>query len=103
MWSKGAVVVIKRGDKEMADAIVDGLDIQLASPEELENLRRDNTFLKRRTAKDIQKKIEEAEELYGYNWTPPKWARWFFDFVALIEYGVAVFVDKYLIIKDERE
>ena len=28
MWSKGAVVVVKRGDKAMADAIEKGLDIR---------------------------------------------------------------------------
>lgn len=103
MWSKGAVVIVKHGDQDWADSIEQTIAIRKASNQEVEELKRENTFLKKRTTDDLIAKIEKAEQDYGYNWTPPKWAKWFFDILALIEYGAAMFVDKFMTIKEWRE
>jgi hypothetical protein len=44
-WSKGAVVIVKRGDQEWGDAIEDALDVKRASNKELEELRKENEVL----------------------------------------------------------
>ncbi len=90
MWSKGAVVVVKRGDKAMADAIEKGLDIRYTN-----NDRYD--LVKNRDRLYWQAKIDEAQLYYGTNPAPPpKWARKIVAGFAFIVYGFSVFVDKYL-------
>lgn len=104
MWSRGAVVIIKRGDEALADAIEKGLDISSNVPEEaiseeIKNLKCENYFLRKKSSKAINEMIEEARELYGYNWTPPKWANRIVECFAFIVYWFSIFVDKYLIIR----
>ncbi len=99
MWSKGAVVIVKRGDEAMASAIEGGLDIQAVPKKDVEALERDYTFLKRRDAKTLKKKIEDAEADYGHNWIPPKWLGKIMEGLAFIVYLISVFIDKYLVIK----
>ena len=95
-WSKGAVVIKKHGDEEWADAMEKALDIQRASDKEVEELKRDNEFLKKHVVEDLEQKIIDAELDYGYNWTPPKWARGIVEAFAFVVYHFSVFVDKYL-------
>ena len=99
-WSKGAVVIKKSGDAEWANEMEKALDIQKPVDKEKEALERDNEWMKRHIVEDLEKKIMEAEINYGYNFIPPKWAKPIFDVIALIEYGVAMFVDKYMKIKE---
>ncbi len=94
MWSKGAVVVVKRGDPEMAN--------------EMEKMFRSNVgkheeghycFIpKRHTKEELETMIENAEILYGRNWIPPIWMKWIVEGVAFIVYHVCLFIEKYLIL-----
>ena len=96
-WSKGAVVIKKHGDEEWADAIEKSLNIKRASDKELkelEELRRDNTFMKKHIVDDLEAKIADAEAKYGHNWVPPKWMKPIVDVISLIEYGFAILIDK---------
>ena len=97
MWSKGAVVIVKRGDEAMADALERGLDIRYSDDTSKEQKCKYELMEITRSEK-LQRQIEELEEMYGYNWTPPRWAKGMSVF-ALIIYGISVFIDKYLRIK----
>lgn len=97
-WKKGAVVIKKHGDEEWADAMEKALNVQKAANKELEELRRDNEFLKKHVTKDLKQKIIDAELNYGYNWTPPKWAKDIVEGFAFIVYYISLFVEKYLIL-----
>ena len=99
MWSKGAVVIVKRGDEAMADAIEQGLNIpevdnSMIDTTEIENLKRDNYFLRRRCQKTTEEMIEDARNLYGHNWTPPHWANKLVEGFAFIVYLFSVLVDR---------
>ena len=112
-WKKGAVVIVKRGDEEWADAIEEVLDIQKASRKELEELENENKELENenkelKRSKDMTKihddkftdnMIAKLEREYGNHWTPPKWVRWILEAVAFVVYWISLFVDKYLVIK----
>lgn len=105
-WKKGAVVIVKRGDEEWADAIEEGLNIQKASRKEVEELKNENKDLKRSNEltkihddKFTDNMIAKLEREYGNSWVPPKWAKWILEGVAFIVYWISVFVDKYLVIK----
>ena len=94
MWSKGAVVVVKRGDETMANSMEKAL-----MP------KRDNKTCKTELAaiarqKDIAEKIVDARIKYGYNWVPTGWAKKAIEGFALIIYGISVFIDRYLTIKE---
>lgn len=92
MWSKGAVVVVKRGDAAMADAIEKGLDIK-------EKSNMNNFYLpKRHTKEELKLMIEDAERDYGTRRTPPKWIRVISEGMAFIVYHISVFVERYLVL-----
>lgn len=97
-WKKGAVVIKKHGDEEWADAMEKALNVQKAANKELEELRRDNEFMKKHVTEDLEQKIIDAELNYGYNWTPPKWAKGIVEGFAFIVYHISLFVEKYLIL-----
>lgn len=99
-WSKGAVIIKKSGDEEWANEMEKALDIPKTDDKDREALERDNEWMKRHIIEDLEQKIIDAEINYGYNFVPPKWAKPIFDVIALIEYGVALFVDKYMKIKE---
>ena len=104
MWSKGVVVIIKRGDEAMADMMTKGLNIEESVAEnadEIENLKMQNYFLKKRVRKTTDLMIEDARLQYGYNWTPPKWANYIVRGFALVIYGVSIFVDRFMRIKGD--
>ena len=108
-WNKGAVVIVKHGDEDMANAIEGGLNVKKISvgqSEELEQLKKENEDLKR--DKELSKihddnntdaLIADLDANYGYNWTPPKWMEPIRSAFALVIYGITLFVNKYLIIK----
>lgn len=93
-WSKWAVVIKKHGDKEWADAIEKAINVKKASDKEIEELERENTFMKKRVTESLEEKIADAEAKYGYNWVPPKWMKPITDVISLIEYGFAILIDK---------
>lgn len=95
-WTKGAVVIKKTGDETWANEMEKALDIRKAVDREKAELERDNEWMKKHIVEDLEQKIIDAEINYGYNFVPPKWAKPIFDVIALVEYGVALFADKYL-------
>lgn len=76
MWSKGAVVIVKRGDPEMADSIEQSLILPIMRSHEFGLMERENFFLRRRSKEDIQKRIEYAERKYGHKWKPFEKYKW---------------------------
>lgn len=101
MWSKGAVVVVKRGDPAMGDAMLSGMGFETVPSHQIEKLKRDNYFLKRKATKAEARAVRKAKALYGYNPpAPPEWAKPLVDIYALAVYGYATFVDKYLVLHD---
>lgn len=95
-WKKGAVVIRKAGDEEWANEMERVVSVPEAKDQEKEELARDNEWMKKHIVKDLENKIIDAEINYGYNFVPPRWVKPIFDVIALIEYGLAMFVDKYL-------
>ena len=106
-WKKGAVVIVKRGDEDWADAIVEkGLKIQKVSDKEIEELRNENEKLK--CANEMTKihdtrftnaVIQNLSIENDYYPTRPKWLRIIMEGFALIVYWISLFADKYLVIK----
>lgn len=92
-WSKGAVVIVKHGDHEMADAIEQGIAIYKASKAEVEEMERDLTFLRKRDRQYWNEMIDEANELYGRNRIPPKWAKKLVEGFAFLVYHFSMFVE----------
>lgn len=97
-WKKGAVVIKKHGDEEWANEMEKALNVRHASDQEVEELRRENTFMKKHIIKDIKEKIFLAELDYGYNWIPPKWAKGIVEGFAFIVYHICNFIEKYLVL-----
>lgn len=100
-WSKGAVVIKKAGDENWANEMEKVVNTSKPRDQDKEALARDNEWMKKRIVEDLEQKIIDAEINYGYNFVPPRWAKPIFDVIALIEYGVAIFVDKYMTIHEE--
>ena len=65
MWSKGAVVVIKRGDPAMADAIENGVGVSTKIPEEYKTMERDYAVMKVGRESEIQEKIRKLNNKYN--------------------------------------
>lgn len=93
-WSKGAVVIKKHGDEEWANEMEKVLNVKKASEKEIEELKRDNEFMKKHVVENLEQKIADAEAKYGHNWVPPKWMKPIMDVISLIEYGFAILIDK---------
>lgn len=91
-WSKGAVVVVKRGDPGMAD--------------EMEKIFKSNVkgsgggycFLPHKhSPEELKAMMEDAQRLYGKRgWSFPEWFRPIKEGMAFIVYHVCLFIDKYL-------
>ena len=107
MWKKGAVVIVKHGDEAMANAMASVFDEKKDEDIEVnEDPNYDKTWkdLLYKSKKDaIDAAILDAKEHYEHNWTPPKWAKRIVECFALVVYGVCVFIDKYLVIREEKE
>ena len=97
-WSKGAVVIVKRGDEAMANGIEDALTSEMVSKKDYDELERENFFLRRRTREEILEDIAEAEAEYGHNFIPPKWAVPICEGCAFVIYHVCRFIEKYLVL-----
>ena len=67
-WKKGAVVIIKHGDEDFADAIEDGLNIQKVTPGEVEELKQE---IEKRNPTPIEKlNMRAANDSYPFNISP---------------------------------
>lgn len=101
MWSKGAVVVVKKGDPVIADAIEKGVTANKMVPKkDVEETERENAFMKKRYRESLENDIADAELQYGYNRVTPRWLKPIAGLWALIVYGISVFVDKFMTIKE---
>lgn len=101
MWSKGAVVVVKKGDPEFADAIEKGVTANKMVPKkDMEETERENAFMKKRYKESLENDIATAQIQYGHNWVTPTWLKPLAGLWALIVYGISVFVDKFMTIKE---
>lgn len=98
MWSKGAVVILKHGDEAMANSMIKGVDagmaLQRVNSREVETLRRDNFFLKRRSKKSTDAMIADARKNYGKNYILPKWAEKAIGWSVLIAYPLFLLLDR---------
>lgn len=92
MWSKGAVIIKIHGDKEMGSPMADSLFPN--DNEEIDKLKCQNFFLRRRSKKATDRMIRKAKKKYGRNYKPPEWASGFIKIFALIEYSYAMLVEK---------
>lgn len=101
-WSKGAVVIIKRGDEEWADSMENALvpKKDICDDEEMKTLKRDNELTKIHDTRFTNNMIEALLHTYGPIPKPiPKWLDWLLAPWTLLIYGVSLFTNKYLIIK----
>ena len=99
MISKGALVIIKRGDKDMSDQMADSI-VAPAIKKDYDKLQAKYYFARKRSRKAIRKDIRKAQRKYGYNYIPTsKVIKFIREGFALVEYGFAVFVDKFMTIK----
>lgn len=96
MLAKPGVVIIKRGDKEVTDAIEKGIGVGMYTKEQMTEVTRERDFYKKHVIEDLDGKIANAQEDYGYNYIPPVWAQKIIGAYALVMYGVQKFIDKYL-------
>lgn len=105
MWNKGAVVIVKRGDEAMADAMASNFTFQKndISDEESKHDKAWKDLLSKAKEDDTLVKIADAEAKYGYNYIPPKWAKKIVENFAFAVYKICVFIDKYLVIRKEGE
>ena len=90
-WSKGAVVVVKRGDTEIADAIESGLNINKTPDGRY-------CFLPRKhTKEELIEMIEDAQRDYGRKARSyPKWVKNVKECMAFVVYHICMFIEKYL-------
>ena len=64
MWTKGAVVIVKHGDGEIADSIGNALEENYRSAKDYENLERDYTFMKIHNREYWENKLIDAKKKY---------------------------------------
>lgn len=96
MLAKPGVVIIKRGDKEVADALEKGLGVGMYTKDQMMEVQRERDFYKKHVIEDLEGAIADAQEEYGRNYIPPVWAQKVIGVYALVMYGIQKFIDKYL-------
>lgn len=103
MWNKGAVVVIKHGDEQLANAIQNGVCSTMVPASDVNTLKRDYDLLKKRNTVYWSRKIRRAHRMYFEKPKKPlpNWTKPLIDIYALVVYGISMFVDKFMTIKDE--
>lgn len=101
-WSKGAVVIVKHGDQEWADSMEQTLAIKRASDQEVEELRRDKKLSKIHDDAFTDIAIQSLRKKYRKIKPMPKWLDILLSPWSLLVYGIAVFSNKFLIIRDPR-
>ena len=102
MWSKGAVVIIKRGDEAMANTMASPFEQRMAAKEHINEdqaIRDWYKMLCKAKKEAVDKAILDAQETYGHNWTPPRWAKKITEGFAFVVYGICVFIERYLVLR----
>ena len=99
MWSKGAVVIVKYGDEEMANSMVEGIRINLsempkAGTKDIKTLEAENYFLRCCVNRLTRDKIERAQDEYGYEGHKPIWIQKIFEWLAFVVYCFSTFIEK---------
>lgn len=96
--NRGAVVIVKHGDQEIADAIEKGLDIRYRDEKKDENTCKTELAAIARQ-KDIAKKFRAARRKYRIKKKPKEQGVVKNVFIFLV-YAFTMFVDKYMRIKE---
>ncbi len=99
MWSKGAVVIVKRGDEAMADAMASSFEEDREKDPLTNEERAWKDLLSQAKEDAVLAKIADAQATYGRNYIPPKWAKKIVEGFAFIVYGISIFVERYLVIR----
>lgn len=99
MWSKGAVVIVKYGDEEMANSMVEGIRINLSEmpktgTKDIKTLEAENYFLRCCVSRLTKDKIERAQDEYGYLSHTPRFIKRISEWVAFIVYCFSTFIEK---------
>lgn len=95
MWSKGAVVIVKHGDREMANAMEQGLMVASLPPAPDYKVCKQELMAMGRS-KDIEKRILEAEAMYGVNPEPCIAEKILLGVYGYVVYGISKFYNKYM-------
>ena len=90
-WSKGAIVVVKHGDTDMANAIENGLSKMMVPKEQYDELERDHTLGKIHDDRATDALIADLEARCKRKWNPPKWVDKIVVPYAFVVYWVDVF------------
>ena len=80
--------------KNMIKGVDAGMALQRVNSREVETLRRDNFFLKRRSKKSTDAMIADARKNYGKNYILPKWAEKAIGWSVLIAYPLFLLLDR---------
>lgn len=95
MITKGAVVMLKRGDLPMAAEMSKALTIDLIPQTEVAELQRNYDLLKKRDRQYWARKISRAQRKYSTKTIQyPNFLKPFVDLYALTLYGIATLTDK---------
>lgn len=99
MWSKGAVVIVKYGDEEMANSMVDGIRINLSEmpkpgTKDIKTLEVENYFLRCCVSRLTKDKIDRARDEYGNKSHTPAWIKKISEWVAFVVYCFSTFIEK---------
>ena len=95
--NRGAVVIVKHGDQEIADAIERGLDIRYSDGRDKNTCKTELAAIARN--KDIAKKIQDARDKYRVK-KKRKEQGLVKNVLVFIVYAFTMFVDKYMRIKE---
>lgn len=93
-WSKGAVVIVKRGDQEWANAMEQTIAVRKASEMEVDELRRAYEIMKAGRERDIRNKMARLDDSQRRVRKPLRWTKPFREAAALIAYGLSLLSEK---------
>ena len=99
MWSKGAVVIVKYGDEDMANSMANSIKINLSEipasgSKDIKTLETENYFLRCCVNRLTKDKIRSAKDNYNYNTYMPTWMKKVSECIAFIVYIFSTFVEK---------
>ena len=80
MWTKGAVVIIKRGDAAMANAMEKSLTVPVLTKRKNRwcRMKCTNYIPKSKTHEETERLIAYAEIKYGHKWLPFEKFKWLY-------------------------
>ena len=106
-WSKGAVVIVKRGDEKWANEMEQALvpvAMEGEAGKDVSDLERKNDLTKIHDTRFTDAMIEDLTRVYGPIKDPaPKWLETLLAPWTLLIYLVSVFWDKYMTIHEPED